>query len=40
MVLIDFIKDLNYINEKQQKELLEKYQVLAKRIYTLIEKWK
>lgn len=39
MVLIDFAKDLGYISEEQQAKFTEKYQVLAKRIYTLMGKW-
>ena len=38
-VLLDFIKDLHYINENQYSILYEKYTVLGKRIYTLMEKW-
>ena len=39
MVLIDFAKDLKYIEPKQHEEYIEQYQVLAKRIYTMMEKW-
>ena len=38
-VLLDLIKDLHYINENQHSVLYEKYTVLGKRIYTLMEKW-
>ena len=40
MVLIDLSKDLGYIAPETHKELWERYDVLGKRISTLIEKWK
>ena len=40
MVLLDFINDLKYIDKKDYEELFEEYRVLAKQIYTLMEKWK
>ena len=38
-VLIDMSKDLQYINEEVHKNLWESYEVLGKRISTLIVKW-
>ena len=40
LVLIDFIKDLNYINESKYKKLREEYEVLIKRVITLSKTWK
>ena len=40
LVLIDFIKDLNYISEKEHREYIERYTRVGRQIYTLIEKWK
>ena len=39
-VLLDFSKDLNYIRDEQHQIMWERYNVLGKRISTLIEKWK
>ena len=39
-VLLDFIKDLNYINQEEYMKMYEQYTVLGKRIYRLMEKWK
>ena len=39
-VLIDMSKDLQYINEEVHKNLWESYEVLGKRISTLIVKWR
>ena len=39
-VLIDMSKDLHYINEEAHHELWDGYEVLGKRISTLIAKWK
>ena len=39
MVLIDFIKDLGYIDEKNHKELISQYDVVGKRIYKLMNSW-
>ena len=39
-VLIDLSKDLGYITPETHKELWDRYDVLGKRISTLIEKWK
>jgi S23 ribosomal protein. len=39
-VLIDIGKDLEYITMEQHLEMWERYNVLGKRISTLIERWK
>ncbi len=39
-VLIDFSHDLGYIDDVTHKKIYEQYDILGKRIYTLIEKWK
>ena len=39
MVLIDFAKDVEYIEAKEYQKIYETYEVLAKRIATLISKW-
>ena len=39
-VLIDMSKDLGYITQETHKKTTERYDVLGKRISTLIEKWK
>ncbi len=39
-VLLDMSKDLGYITEDEHKDFLDKYNVLGKRINTLIQKWK
>ena len=38
-VLIDLSKDLGYMTQETHKELYQRYDVLGKRINTLIEKW-
>ena len=38
--LIELSKDLEYIEEEKYREIIERYNVLGKRMYTLIEKWK
>ncbi len=40
LVLIDFIKDLGYIDESKYFKLKQGYEVLIKRLITLIKKWK
>ena len=40
MVLIDMSKDLEYITPEHHSNLWDKYNVLGKRITTLIQKWK
>lgn len=40
IVLLDFVRDLRYIDKDNHEELCEEYKVLAKQIYTLMEKWK
>ena len=39
MVLLDFAKDIQYIEEKEHQITYEAYELLAKRIATLIAKW-
>jgi four helix bundle protein len=39
-VLVDMSKDLSYITQAEHKELTERYDVLGKRLNTLIRKWK
>ena len=39
MVLLDFVKDLNYIDKGSYEDFYKDYQILAKRIFTLMEKW-
>ena len=38
-VLLEFCKDLEYIDKTNYQETMEKYEVLGKRINTLIQKW-
>lgn len=38
-VLIDFAKDLGYIDQVTHAELSEKYEVFSKQLYALIAKW-
>ena len=38
-VLLDISLDLGYISDEGHKEYLERYDVLGKRIYTLIQNW-
>ena len=40
MVLIDMSKDLGYITEEDRKGLNERYDVLGKRLSSMIAKWK
>ena len=40
MVLVDMSKDLGYLTPKEHEGLQESYDVLGKRINTLIQKWK
>ena len=37
--LLMFSKDLNYINEKEYKDIKNKYEILSKMIYSMIKKW-
>ena len=39
-VLIDMCKDLRYLDEDTHKKMWESYNVLGKRISTIIAKWK
>ena len=39
-VLLEMSKDLSYMTEEEYNEILHKYDVLGKRINTLIQKWK
>ena len=39
-VLLDLSKDLGYITDEQHKEMWERFNVLGKRISTLIQRWK
>jgi four helix bundle protein len=39
-VLLDMSKDLGYIEQKKYEEFSQRYEVLGRRIYTLIQKWK
>ncbi len=39
VVLLDMSKDLEYITNEEHKELVERYDVLGKRINTLIQRW-
>ena len=39
-VLLDMSKDLGYIEENVYEQITQKYDVLGKRINTLIQKWK
>jgi len=38
-VLLDMLKDLNYIETSTHKRYSEAYQVLGKRLNTLLDKW-
>lgn len=40
LVLLDMAKDLGYITEQGHKEMVCGYEVLGKRLNTLIHKWK
>jgi four helix bundle protein len=40
MVLIDMSKDLGYVEEEERKVLIERYDVLGKRLSSMIVKWK
>ena len=40
IVLLDFVKDLKYIDKSKHEELCGEYKVLAKQVYTLMERWK
>lgn len=37
--LLKFSKDLNYINDKEYKDIKNKYEILSKMIYSMIKKW-
>lgn len=37
--LIELSKDLNYINNQKYLYLIEQYEILARRLYTIIKKW-
>ena len=39
-VYINMMKDLNYIERQRHTELKESYEILSKKLYRLIEKWK
>jgi four helix bundle protein len=39
-VMLDMSRDLNYIEEQGYKEITQKYDILGRRINTLIQKWK
>ena len=39
-VMLDMSRDLGYITGHEHKELSEKYDVLGRRLNTLIQKWK
>ena len=39
-VLLDMSSDLGYISQEEYKEITQRYEVLGKRISTLIQKWK
>ena len=39
-VLLELGKDLKYVKEETYRDLIERYSLLGKRIFTLIEKWK
>ena len=39
-VLLNFIKDLNYINQNEYNQLINQYSILGKMIYKLKVKWK
>lgn len=40
MTLIELSKDLKYITEGEYNKLIEQYDILGKKIYTMIENWK
>jgi len=40
LVLINLSKDLGYIKTEEHEEITKRYNVLGKRISTLIQKWK
>ena len=39
-VLLELSKDLEYMNQEEYMEISQRYDVLGKRISTLIQKWK
>ncbi len=39
-VMIDFAKDLKYLDEQKYTYLFQQYEELGKQIYSLIQKWK
>ena len=39
-VLLELSKDLEYMNPEEYMEISQRYDVLGKRISTLIQKWK
>ena len=39
-VMLDMSKDLEYISHEKYKEYVDKYEVLGRRLNTLIQKWK
>ena len=40
IVLLDLSRDLGYMDSEKSIELNEKYSILAKRMYRLIDKWR
>ena len=38
-ILIDFAKDLKYIDEETHKELIEEYEIIGKMLYRMHQKW-
>ena len=39
-VLLEMLKDLDYIDEQKYGQFIEEYQVLGKRLNVLLSKWK
>lgn len=37
--LLKFSKDLNYINEQEYSNIKNRYEILSKKIYSIIKKW-
>lgn len=40
ITLIELSKDLNYLSKEEYDKIIQKYNILGKKIYTLISNWK
>jgi four helix bundle protein len=39
-VYVDMMKDLGYINQERHQQLRQGYDILTKKIYRLIDRWR